>query len=76
MDFGALPPEINSGRMYFGPGCGSMLAAAAAWDGLAEDLHFTAGSYQSVIWDLTGGQHGWVLRRRRWRQRWRRISSG
>ena len=54
MDFGALPPEINSGRMYSGPGCGSMLAAAAAWDGLAADLHFTAGSYQSVIWDLTG----------------------
>ncbi len=37
MDFGALPPEINSGRMYSGPGCGSMLAAAAAWDGLAAD---------------------------------------
>ncbi|MBV8290778.1 MAG: PPE domain-containing protein, partial [Mycobacterium sp.] len=54
MDFGALPPEINSGRMYSGPGCGSMLAAAAAWDGLADDLHSTAGSYQSVIWDLIG----------------------
>jgi PPE-repeat protein len=54
MDFGALPPEINSGRMYTGPGCGSMLAAAAAWDGLAADLHSTAASYQSVIWDLTG----------------------
>ncbi len=54
MDFGALPPEINSGRMYSGPGCGSMLAAAASWDGLADDLHSTAGSYQSVIWDLTG----------------------
>ncbi|MCV7401586.1 PPE family protein [Mycobacterium fragae] len=54
MDFGALPPEINSGRMYCGPGCGSMLAAAAAWDGLAADLHSTAASYQSVIWDLTG----------------------
>jgi PPE-repeat protein len=54
MDFGALPPEINSGRMYSGPGCGSMLAAAAAWDGLAADLHSTAGSYQLVIWDLTG----------------------
>ena len=53
MDFGALPPEINSGRMYSGPGCGSMLAAAAAWDGLAADLHSTAGSYQSVISDLT-----------------------
>jgi PPE-repeat protein len=54
MDFGALPPEINSGRMYSGPGCGSMLAAAAAWDGLAADVHSTAASYQSVIGDLTG----------------------
>ncbi|WP_119238685.1 PPE domain-containing protein, partial [Mycobacterium tuberculosis] len=27
MDFGALPPEINSGRMYCGPGSGPMLAA-------------------------------------------------
>jgi hypothetical protein len=54
MDFGALPPEINSGRMYTGPGRGSMLAASAAWDGLAADLHFTAASYQSVISDLTG----------------------
>lgn len=53
MDFGALPPEINSGRMYCGPGCGSMLAASAAWDGLAADLHSTAGSYQSVISDLS-----------------------
>ena len=54
MDFGALTPEINSGCMYSGPGCGSMLAAAAAWDGLADDLHSTAGSYQSVIGNLTG----------------------
>lgn len=53
MDFGALPPEINSGRVYSGPGCGSMLAASAAWDGLATDLHSTAGSYQSLISDLT-----------------------
>ena len=54
MEFGALPPEINSGRMYSGPSCGSMLAAAAAWDGLADDLHSAAGSYQSVIRDVTG----------------------
>lgn len=53
MDFGALPPEINSGRMYSGPGCGSMLAASAAWDGLAGDLYSAAGSYGSVISDLT-----------------------
>jgi PPE family len=32
MDFGALPPEITSSRMYTGPGCGSTLASAAAWD--------------------------------------------
>lgn len=53
MDFGELPPEINSGRMYSGPGCGPMLAASAAWDGLAADLHSTSGSYRSVISDLT-----------------------
>lgn len=27
MDLGALPPEINSDRMYSGPGSGPMLAA-------------------------------------------------
>jgi PPE-repeat protein len=55
MDFGALPPEINSTRMYAGPGAGSMLAAAAAWDGLAADLHATAASCSSVVSGLTGG---------------------
>ncbi len=55
MDFAALPPEVNSGRMYAGPGAGPMLAAAAAWDGLAADLHSTAASYSSVISGLTGG---------------------
>ncbi|MGO9285555.1 MAG: PPE family protein [Mycobacterium sp.] len=55
MDFGAFPPELNSARMYAGPGAGSMLAAAAAWDGLATDLHYAAASYGSVISGLTGG---------------------
>ncbi len=53
MDFGALPPEINSARMYAGPGAGPMLAAGTAWDGLAADLHATAASYQSSITELT-----------------------
>ena len=55
MDFGALPPEINSARMYAGPGAGPMLTAAAAWDGLAADLYATADCYQSVITGLTAG---------------------
>ncbi|MEB3980294.1 PPE family protein [Mycobacterium sp. 663a-19] len=58
MDFGLLPPEINSGRMYAGPGAGPMLAAAAAWDGLAAQLHSMAGSYGSVISTLTAGWRG------------------
>ena len=55
MDYGAFPPEVNSARMYAGPGAGSMLAAAGAWDGLAADLHSTAAAAGSVISGLTGG---------------------
>ena len=55
MDFAILPPEINSGRMYAGPGSGPMLAAAAAWDGLAAELHSAAASYTSVISGLIAG---------------------
>jgi PPE-repeat protein len=58
MDFGLLPPEINSGRMYTGPGSGPMLAAAASWDGLAAELHSTAASYGSVVSALTAGWQG------------------
>ena len=55
MDFGMVPPEINSGRMYAGPGAGSMLAAAAGWDGLVVELYSAATDYGSVISGLTGG---------------------
>lgn len=55
MDFGLLPPEINSGRMYGGPGSGPMLAAAAAWYGLASELESAATSYGSVISNLAAG---------------------
>ncbi|OBA78533.1 hypothetical protein A9W99_22900 [Mycobacterium sp. 1164966.3] len=58
MDFGVLPPEINSGRMYAGPGSGSMLAAASAWDGVVTELQSAATSYRSVILGLTVGWQG------------------
>ncbi|OBK44317.1 PPE family protein [Mycobacterium sp. 1081908.1] len=53
MDFAILPPEINSARMYAGPGAGSMLAAAGSWDSLAAELTTTAETYQSVVSGLT-----------------------
>lgn len=58
MDFGVLPPEVNSGRMYAGPGSAPMLTAAAAWDAVAGELHSAAASYESVISNLTGGWQG------------------
>lgn len=56
IDFGALPPEINSARMYAGPGPGSLSAAAAMWDNLASEVHAAAGYYRSVISGLTSGR--------------------
>src|SRR5256885_15154949 len=53
-DFGALPPEINSTRMYTGPGSAPMMAAAAAWNNLAAELNTNADASQSVISTLTG----------------------
>src|SRR5947209_6561239 len=55
LDFAALPPEINSGRMYAGPGPGSMLAAATAWQSLAEELSSFAASYGAILSALTSG---------------------
>ncbi|OMC15319.1 MULTISPECIES: PPE family protein [unclassified Mycobacterium] len=59
LDFAQLPPEINSALMYSGPGSAPLLAAAAAWDGLATELQATASSYGSLIVGLTDGPwHG------------------
>jgi PPE-repeat protein len=57
-DFGVLPPEINSGRMYAGAGSPPMLAAAAAWDELASELSTAASGYSSTITELTSSP--WV----------------
>ena len=53
MDFGALPPEVNSGRMYAGAGAGPLLGAALAWDGLSAELGSAASSYRAVVGELT-----------------------
>src|SRR6201996_9407520 len=53
LDFAALPPEVNSGLMYTGAGPGPFLAAASAWDVLADELYATASGFSSVITDLT-----------------------
>ena len=58
MDFGMLPPEVNSARMYAGAGSAPMLAAAAAWNGLATELRSAAASYHSIISGLTS--EGWL----------------
>src|SRR5262249_18068835 len=56
MDFAFLPPEINSARMYTGPGSGSLLAAAGSWDSLSAELSTPAANYESVLSYLTGFQ--------------------
>lgn len=53
--FAWLPPETNSLRMYLGAGSRPLLAAAGAWDGLAEELHAAASSFGSVTSELAGG---------------------
>jgi PPE-repeat protein len=58
MFYAAFPPEFNSGRMYTGPGSGSLRAASVAWDGLATELQSTVSAYSSVISTLTSGD--WV----------------
>lgn len=58
VDFGLLAPEINSGRMYSGAGSAPLLAAAAAWKGLAAELRSTALSQNSVVAGLVDQWHG------------------
>jgi PPE-repeat protein len=55
LDFAALPPEINSARMYSGAGSAPMLAAGAAWSQLADEMRSAAASYSSVVSSLTSG---------------------
>lgn len=56
VDYGSLPPEINSARMYAGAGSASLTAAATTWEDLASDLRAQALSYSSITSGLSAGQ--------------------
>ncbi|WIM89613.1 PPE family protein [Candidatus Mycobacterium wuenschmannii] len=55
-DYGSLPPEVNSGRMYAGPGSGSLMTAASAWNQLAAELSSAAIGYERVLTELSSEQ--------------------
>jgi PPE-repeat protein len=57
-EFAALPPEINSGLMYAGPGAGPMIAVGAAWDALADEFYLAAAAYGTVVSDLASSWLG------------------
>lgn len=54
MDFGALPPEINSASMYSGAGVSSLVEAGQAWGTLAADLTSSAAQFASAAGSLDG----------------------
>jgi PPE-repeat protein len=53
IDFGALPPEVNSARMYAGAGSTSLTTAASAWRSLAAELTSAGQGYENVITQLS-----------------------
>jgi PPE-repeat protein len=55
VDYGLLPPEVNSARIYAGPGAGSLIAAATSWSELAADFAAAATGHRAVIETLTSG---------------------
>lgn len=57
MDYGSFPPEVNSARMYSGPGSGPMLAAAASWSQTAAEFRSAAASFDWLLASLAS--RGW-----------------
>ena len=56
LDFGTIPPEINSARMYSGPGSSSLQAAASSWNGIAAELSSAATAYDKVVTQLASDE--------------------
>ena len=49
-----LPPEVTSAQIYAGPGSGSMMAAASAWNGIAAEMNSAALGLDQVVTQLAG----------------------
>ncbi|OBK23120.1 hypothetical protein A5634_05965 [Mycobacterium asiaticum] len=58
MDYGLMAPEINSARLYSGPGSESLLAAATAWTQVADGLNEVADGVRCVTTSLNCGWQG------------------
>ena len=52
MNFSVWPPEVNSVLLLDGPGSAPMFEAAAAWDGIGNELSSAANAFNSVTSDL------------------------
>jgi PPE-repeat protein len=61
MNFATISPEVSSGLMYSGPGAGSMMRAAAAWEALAARLFSAAADYRAVTARLAADGDGAAL---------------
>jgi len=48
-----LPPEVTSAQIYAGPGSGSMMAAASAWNGVAAEMSSAALGLDQVVTQLS-----------------------
>jgi PPE-repeat protein len=55
-DLGLLPPEVTSAQIYAGPGSGSLMAAASAWNGVAAEMTSAAMGLDQVITQLSGDE--------------------
>ena len=52
IDYALLPPEVNSGRLYAGPGSAPMMAVASAWRGIAAEIASALTSYETTLGQL------------------------
>lgn len=58
MLYGALPPEVNTGRLMAGAGAAPMYQAAAAWEALAIAMETQAEELSASLASLAGSWQG------------------